>query len=203
MLHKQPTQVRMSVEEFDAWVLKAENTDRLFELIDGFVYEKNIAEDGRMVAHFDSSEIAQIIGYYLRDYLMKNPIGRLSGADGGYEVGDQRYIPDIGFIRKARFPKDYAGGYVSATPDLAVEVISATDREPNILIKLSNYLAVKTVVWIVYPEFQQVQVHTPDKTARILTLEDTLEGGVLLPDFTLAVRDIFKPLLTDTEANDT
>ncbi|MEL6306851.1 MAG: Uma2 family endonuclease [Chloroflexota bacterium] len=203
MLHKQPTQVRMSVVEFDAWVAKPENADRLFELIDGFVYEKNTAEDGRMVAHFDSSEIAQIIGYYLRDHLMQHPIGRLSDADGGYEVGDQRYIPDIGFIRKTRFPKDYAGGYVKATPDLAVEVISATDREPNILIKLSNYLAVKTVVWIVYPEFQQVQVHTPEKTARILTLEDTLDGSELLPDFTLSVRDIFKPLLDDSEEDDT
>lgn len=199
MRYQQPTRLQMSPEAFDVWVQRPENTDRLFELIDGFVSEKNTTEVGDMVSHFDASEIAQLIGYYLRAYLMTHPIGRLSGPDGGFEVGTQRFIPDVAFIRHEHFPTDYKGGYVAVAPDLAVEVISATDREANILIKLSNYLAVNTIVWIVYPQLLQIQVHTPAKAARVLTIEDTLTGGDMLPDFSVPVQDIFKMLLPESE----
>jgi Uma2 family endonuclease len=201
MIHKQPTRVRMTPAEFDAWSAQPENADRHYELIGSFVVEKNTAEDGAMVAHFDSSEIAQIIGLYLRGYLLKQPIGRLSGADGGFEVGTQRYIPDIGFISHDRFPGNYIGGYVPVAPDLAVEVISANDREANILVKLSNYLAAGCVVWIVYPQLLEVQVHAPSQPAKVLTLEDTLTGGPVLPKFSLPVRDIFDPLLSNAESD--
>ncbi len=197
MLKESPIRVRMSPEEFDEWVMRPENVDRLFELIDGFVVEKNVSEDGQMVSHFDSAELAQVIGTFLRLFLMTNPIGRLGGADGGFLVGAMRYIPDVGFIRHDRFPEDYTGGYVSVAPDLAVEVISATDHEKNTLIKLGNYLAAKTVVWVVYPQAQEIQVYTPGVAPKILTMNDTLTGGEVLPGFSLSVRDIFKPLLKD------
>lgn len=185
----------MTPAEFDTWVARPENTDRLFELIGSNVVEKHAGEDGTMVAHFDASEIAQLIGFFLRRYLMTHPIGRLSGADGGFAVGAQRYIPDVGFIRHDRFPADYSGGYVAATPDLAVEVISANDREPDTLIKLSNYLAAGCVVWIVYPQLLSVQVHTPGQAAQVLSIDDTLTGDPVLPGFTIAVRECFSPLM--------
>lgn len=46
------------------------------------------------------------------------------------------------------------------------------------------------LVWLVYPEKHLVVVHTPD-TEDILTENDTLDGGDVLPGFKLPVRDIF------------
>ncbi|MCA9884696.1 MAG: Uma2 family endonuclease, partial [Anaerolineae bacterium] len=95
------------------------------------------------------------------------------------------------------FPKAYTGGYLPAPPDLAVEVISATDREANILVMLSTYLSAGTVVWIVYPTTFEVQVHVPYELPLVLSLEDTLTGGNVLPGFSVPVRAFFQPLLTD------
>jgi Uma2 family endonuclease len=45
-------------------------------------------------------------------------------------------------------------------------------------------------IWIIYPAKRLVEVLTPTDR-KLLTEADTLEGGDLLPGFTLAVRDIF------------
>jgi hypothetical protein len=44
---------------------------------------------------------------------------------------------------------------------------------------------------VVYPETREVEVHAPGQTARILGITDTLDGGDVLPGFTLAVKEIF------------
>jgi Uma2 family endonuclease len=78
-------------------------------------------------------------------------------------------------------------------PDLAVEVVSPSDRDARVTQNAITYLDAGTrLVWVVEPDSQTVTVYTPDLTARILRAEDTLDGGDVLPGFTLKVAEIFE-----------
>lgn len=56
--------------------------------------------------------------------------------------------------------------------------------------KLAGYLAAGVVVWVVNPHDRQVEVYVPGEAVRLLDERSTLEGGSVLPGFTLAVKDI-------------
>ena len=124
-------------------------------------------------------------------YLMQNPIAFLTGADGDYMVGDERYMPDVGLVLKSKQSTVPHTTYNPLSPDLAIEVISPTDNAQQLTIKISNYLAAGTVVWAVFPDTQTIAVHIPTRPVLVLGLADTLAGGGLLPKFTLPLKTIF------------
>lgn len=82
--------------------------------------------------------------------------------------------------------------YNPIVPDLAVEVLSPTDSPANVRIKLTNYLNAGTVIWIVDPAVESVEIYIPNEQPIRLGMDDTIKGGDVLPDFELAVKDIFK-----------
>ncbi len=88
--------------------------------------------------------------------------GHITGADGGYIVKGERYIPDIGFISVERQPESSHDTYNPVHPDLAVEVVSPTDGERNLAIKIANYVAAGTVVWL--PRRQRSQYLHPRRS---------------------------------------
>lgn len=76
--------------------------------------------------------------------------------------------------------------------DLAVEVKSSTDTYNSMRERADYYLRHGThMVWLVYPEKKIVEVYQPDADVQILVESDTLDGGDVLPGFTLAASAIF------------
>ncbi len=76
-------------------------------------------------------------------------------------------------------------------PDLAVEVLSPDDRPSDVASKIGDYLrAGAQAVWVVDPEAQTLTVHTRDGSIRY-GRDEVLHGGPPLPDFELALRDLF------------
>jgi Uma2 family endonuclease len=61
----------------------------------------------------------------------------------------------------------------------------------KLTIKLGNYLAAGTVVWIVRVEGKYIEAHQPGKPVQTFREDDPLDGGDVLPGFTLAVSEIF------------
>ncbi|HLY24733.1 MAG TPA: Uma2 family endonuclease [Aggregatilineales bacterium] len=177
------THARVSVEEFEKIAALPENADRALEYIGGEIVE--------VVSNSLSSQIGINIGAEIRFYLKANDIGYLTGEQGGYRVSGEDYMPDVGFISKARHPKRPRETWVPIAPDLAVEVVSPTDRPKDIGDKIANYLAAGTVAWYFYPEAQEVKVYQPGKPVKTLTINDTLDGGKVLPGFKVALKDIF------------
>ncbi len=173
----------ITAEEFERLALLPENADRRLELIGGDIVE--------VVSNNYSSMVAARINGFLFVYLQQNPIGYLTGADGGYCVGDERYIPDVAFVSKSRQPAPSRDAYNAIAPDLAVEVLSPSDQQDILRLKIVNYLAAGTTVWVVNPDNQTVEVYTPGQRAYRLGPADTLTGGDLLPGFALPVKDIF------------
>lgn len=108
-------------------------------------------------------------------------------------------VPDVMFFAKERIeaymmsdPNWREKPYV-LVPDLVVEIISPTDQYTNVVVKANRYLndGVK-LVWVVDPSAQIVTVyHEGSAQQTQLTADDALEGGDLLPGFTLPLRELF------------
>jgi Uma2 family endonuclease len=121
--------------------------------------------------------------------VLEYDFGTISGADAGYIVSGERYIPDVSFVSKAHNSEGDDVAYYPLAPDLAVEVLSPTNTDEEIRVKVSNYLAAGTVLWVVAPG-KRVEVHRPGQPVQILGTDDILDGGDLLPGFQLSVREI-------------
>jgi Uma2 family endonuclease len=177
----------VTAEQFDELIQRPDRGDTIYELISGEIVE--VPSNA-----YVSSLAARIIGY-LFIFLLKNPIGHVTGADGGYQVAGERYAPDVAYISKTCQPELAREGYNPNPPELAVEVISDEtnlEEERQLRRKITNYLAVGTIVWVVLPVSQMVEVHAPGQPLKTLYPNDTLDGGDVLPGFQLPVKDIFQ-----------
>jgi Uma2 family endonuclease len=158
--------------------------DRICELIDGTLVEKPMAS-------FES-RLALILGMFLEIFLETNDIGATFGADGLLRLfSGQVRAPDVSFISWKRMPNQELPdeAIYSLTPDLAVEILSPSNTEAEMRRKLQDYFRGGTkLVWIVDPQARTVHVHTSPRRFTVLTEEDTLTGGKVLPGFSLSIR---------------
>jgi Uma2 family endonuclease len=98
--------------------------------------------------------------------------------------------PDVSFWSKERLP-EVPEGYITAAPDIAVEVVSPSDHFTRLQNKVRHYLTHGVrLVWVVDPEDRSVTVYRSLTQVAILTENDTLTGGDVLPGFSVAVRDL-------------
>jgi Uma2 family endonuclease len=75
---------------------------------------------------------------------------------------------------------------------LAVEVLSPDDSPRKVEQKTAEWLAGGTrEVWNVSPKRRTVTVHCSQTDVRVLTEDDELDGGALLPGFRCKVSEIF------------
>lgn len=172
-----------TVEEFDRFAALPENAERRLELIGGEVIE--------VVANSYSSIVTLLLSAEIVLYVKKHKLGYVTGESSGYIVGDERYIPDAGFISKAKQPTPPHKTWIPFPPDLAAEVLSPTDEPADVRFKVFNYLKAGTIVWVVDPDKKQVEIYTPGGEARRIGIDGTLDGGEVLPGFTLPVKEIF------------
>lgn len=145
-----------------------------------------------------NSEIAIKIATYLNVFVMEHDLGRVTGADGAYQISDETlYVPDVAFIAHNDIPSSYERGIsrvYEAAPTIAVEVISPSDQARK---KTRTYLEAGTqVVWNVYSEDQTVDVVRLDAennlVTKTLSAQDTLSGRGVLAGFEVAVILIFR-----------
>lgn len=174
----------MTVEEFEVFALLPENADRLLEFVGGRIVE--------VVSDNLASETGMSFGVFVSAFVKQHRLGRVTGADGGYWVAGERYIPDVAFISKARQPTRVRAAYNPLAPDLAVEVLSPTNNAEDMRIKIANYLSAGTVVWLADPDVPRIEVYVPGQPVKILGMDDVLDGGEVLPGFSVAVRDLFE-----------
>lgn len=181
----QPQHRTMTAAEFDHYALLPANRDRLLEFIAGEIVE--------VVSNPLSSNIGAILSAFIGVFVMQRNLGHVTGADGGYMVGGERYIPDVAFISYKRqrilISED---GYNPLAPDLAVKVLSPANADVDMDVKIANYLAAGTIVWRVKPIEQQIAVFVPRQPVIILNIDDELDGGSVLPGFKIALKEIFR-----------
>ncbi len=175
---------RYTLDEYHQLCQQPRNQECLLELIEGELSEK--------MPGFVPSQIAGWVITFINLYLRENPIGRVTGADGGYQLSnDTVLIPDVGYVSKSRMPA-LPEREAPLAPDLAVEIKSPSDSIRALRAKAELYQKHGTrLVWVVFPETQTVEVYAQGHDVETLTITDTLTGGDVLPNFTLAVQAIF------------
>jgi Uma2 family endonuclease len=117
------------------------------------------------------------------------------GADAMLQLNPSLVrIPDISFISWDQLPdREYPEARVpSLYPDLAVEVLSASDTPREMERKLRDYFAAGAkLVWYLDPVDRSAQVYTSPVAMIRLDESQALEGGDVLPGFRLLIRDWF------------
>lgn len=173
-----------TVEEFEAMPLEGR-----WELIDGELVEMSPAAEG-------SSNISATMVGILWQHVRAHRLGRVYSAEGGFVLFPDRVTvraPDAAFVRADRVPHGEARKHFARlAPDLAVEVLSPSDRMADALSKIAMYLeAGVRLVWLVDPEGLTITVFRPDRAPHSLSERDTLDGGDVLPGFSVQVAEIF------------
>jgi Uma2 family endonuclease len=159
----------------------------LCELVNGVLVEKPMG--------WKEAALAFILGHHLQNYLDENPLGQVAGADAPHRLAARLVrLPDLAFIRWEHLPEDDQDipPIPDLAPDLAVEVISPSKTAKEMARKRREYFKAGTsLVWQVYPKTKTVEVYTSPTRSRTLTIDDTLDGGTLLPGFKLPLRTLF------------
>ena len=161
---------------------------RLCELVDGVLVEKTV---GYLRI---ASRRSQLI-FFLAGFVRQHRLGVVTAPDGMMRLAAGLVrIPDVSFISWERLPGRRVPHVPIAdlAPDLAVEVISPSNTAREMERKLQEYLAAGVrLVWYVYPEPQEVHVYTAERHD-VLTIEQELSGGDVLPGFALPLRQLFE-----------
>lgn len=133
------------------------------------------------------------MAFFIQLHLRERQLGGfVTGADGGYMVSGERYIPNAAYVSKERQSEPSRETYNPIAPDLAVAVLSPSKDPAAMRIKMINSLRAGTTVWVVDPENKHVEVYAPGQPPKLLGIDDILNGGTVLPEFTLPVKDIFE-----------
>jgi Uma2 family endonuclease len=128
------------------------------------------------------------------DEFVEKAGGVVTGEVGAILARDPDTVrgPDVAFYSTERIPDfGYSGGFWGP-PDLAVEILSPSNRPSEVREKVGEYLEGGVrVVWVLDPDARSVTVHRPGAEARVVWHDQTVEGEDLLPGFRLALSAFF------------
>lgn len=136
--------------------------------------------------------IQVFLGAVLLQFLSRTGLGRVFTEFRcifGPPNGERTYVPDITYVAGNRLTDDL---YLRTAPDLAVEVLSPDQDMGRFLDKVQFYLRHGVrLLWVIDPIRSTITVLMPGEDARVLTAEAVLDGGEVLPGFSVPIADIF------------
>ena len=162
---------------------------RRLELVKGKIYEMPPA-NGR---HADVAGTTAII---LGPHVRNNRLGRILVGDPGFILRrnpDTVRAPDVAFVSYDRLPVgEIPEEYLPLAPDLAIEIVSPSNRTREVREKVAEWLQAGThLVWVMYPSRRTVTVYRSITDYTELTEDETLDGGEVVPGFFCNVKDLF------------
>ncbi len=186
-----PDRVRVHPAAGTATVMDVERIRKkeglLCELVEGVLVEKAMG--------LEESSLAGFLLGLLNVFVIPRNLGKVTGSDGTIQIAANLVrIPDVAFfpwdrLPNRRMPKKPVPNVV---PKLAVEVLSKSNTKREMAIKRAEYFrAGVALVWEIDPRKRAVAVYTSLTDVVKLGIEDTLDGGSVLPEFELPLKDLF------------
>jgi Uma2 family endonuclease len=164
--------------------------DKLCELVEGVLLEK--------AAGYRESGLAAFLAGLLNAFVIPRNLGIVTGPDGTVELmADLVRIPDVAFTSWDRLPgrRRPTTPVPRLAPNLAVEVLSRSNTPGEMAVKRQDYFTAGVErVWEIDPGARTVAVYSSVSQVTTLAAADTLDGGSMLPGFTLPLQDLFAEL---------
>jgi Uma2 family endonuclease len=167
------------------------NGDVLYEVVDGEIRE--LPPMSARETQFATDLAGSMVTHARNASLGKVQVEMLFWLDKSRKL--QRR-PDVSFVSFQRWPK---GKPVPGTeawdviPNLAVEIVSPTNGANEVLGRIEDYFACGVHrVWVIYPLYSKIYDYASPTTVQILTRDDRISGGDVLPGFELLLSEIFE-----------
>jgi Uma2 family endonuclease len=134
-----------------------------------------------------------LIGAFIRTHAL----GRGFGAETGFRIAsdpDTVRAPDFAFISEGHLPSEKPEeGFWPGAPDLAVEVLSPSDRMGDVDEKIDAWLTAGcAAVWVVDPKLETVTVYRTRTNVQVVTADETLTGDPVVPGFSCDIDELFR-----------
>ncbi|HZT61127.1 MAG TPA: Uma2 family endonuclease [Pyrinomonadaceae bacterium] len=135
----------------------------------------------------------------LGNFVEEHNLGETFGAETGFIVErepDSVLGADVAFVSRERLDAvENFDKFFSFAPDLAVEVLSPGNTKSEIDLKIAMYFAAGSrAIWVFNPKRRAASVYSSPSAFRVLTEQDTLDGGEVLPGFRLELSKLFAGL---------
>ena len=181
----------MTLDEFMV-LADDEGVDRM--LIQGRLWERPMTRRNRWHAACEAA-IAGLLWSWLRS--QPKPRGMVFSGEAGFVL---RGTPasavgiDVAYASYEVVSRsDHGTRMVDGPPILAVEILSPSDKQEEVLAKVREYLDVGVpLTWVVEPVFQTVTVYRPNDRPKLYSGTDVLTGENQMPGFSITVQDIFE-----------
>lgn len=164
-----------------------EDVQRACELVDGTLVVKAMGAP--------ESAVASCLMMFLAPFVLTKKLIVVLGPDGHTRYfGNQIRMPDVAVILRSRLPngKLPPEQICPVAPDLAVEVLSPGNTTQEIDRKLKTFFdSGVQQVWVADPRKRTVRVYSGQTEFTELDVDGTLDGGTILPGFSLSVREWF------------
>lgn len=165
------------------------NDEYRYDLIRGELIRMSPASRGH-------GRIALRVGRLIGAYVDEHQLGEAHAAETGFILArnpDTVLAPDVAFVRAERLTAELDDdGFLPLAPDLAVEVVSPSDRMTEVTDKVMTYLdAGVPLVWVIQPRQRIVTAYGQGDVIRVYRENDEIDGGDVLPGLRIPVASIF------------
>lgn len=161
-----------------------------YELIKGSLYMMSPA-GGR------HGRIAYRLGQMLGNHVDSHALGTVFAAETGFRVDtdpDTVLAPDVAFVRREQYSGyEQDSGYLPFAHDLAIEVLSPSDRFFRVEAKAFAWLdGGCKLVLIVDPDSETIHAYRSRKQIAVFDRTETINCTDAVTDWTLAVDQVFR-----------
>ena len=104
--------------------------------------------------------------------------------------------PDVSYFELAKFPSLELllqdPPVCEREPNVAIEVVSPSNTIAEMDQRIEHFFDTGVqLVWIVHPQSKRIYVYESTKICTILEIGDTLDGGKVLPGYSLPLTELF------------
>ena len=174
-------------EWFEAFA--ARNKDNLGEFEITANGELKIMPPTGIPGYWHETEITTDVGIYARRHGGKagGPSGRFRMPDGSRPGPDAVWISDERW--NAATAEQRRRPFVAIAPDFIAEIVSPSNRGPQLVAKVQLFIANGTrLAWVINAERRLVTIYRPGQEPETLHDPEVLHGEDVMPGFTFEVR---------------
>ena len=169
-------------------------------------YECELLENTlvRKAVHFPKAVLGACLVGRVLDFVLERNLGIVVGPHAFFEVSPETVrAADVAFLDWSSMP----GRVIppepvpKVAPDLCADILTPQNTETEMKRKRKDYFTAGVkLVWQIDPAKPTATVYDADDAGTILSPTDSLDGGKVLPGFTLPLAELFGEL--DREAPD-